>query len=137
MFFLGYSMLFFKGGVLSSLYPFSAALVLAGFDLSGYAGTTAAPDMGLAAAGVGVMVLWTGLLLLRSRKKKRAPADRPVPGGRREGLRRCKGLRPVVSGGFSGPLAVPVHMFQFFHLDIQNKCSYNKNRTYVLFLSEG
>lgn len=36
-FFLGYSMLFFKGGVLSSLYPFSAALVLAGFDLSGYA----------------------------------------------------------------------------------------------------
>lgn len=69
-FFLGYSMLFFKGGVLSSLYPFSAALVLAGFDLSGYAGTTAAPDPGLAAAGVGVMVLWTGLLLLRSRKKK-------------------------------------------------------------------
>ena len=69
-FFLGYSMLFFKGGVLSSLYPFSAALVLAGFDLSGYAGMTAAPDMGLAAAGVGVMVLWTGLLLLRSHKKK-------------------------------------------------------------------
>lgn len=69
-FFLGYSMLFFKGGVLSSLYPFSAALVLAGFDLSGYAGMTAAPDLGLAAAGVGVMVLWTGLLLLRSRKKK-------------------------------------------------------------------
>ena len=68
-FFLGYSMLFFKGGVLSSLYPFSAALVLAGFDLSGYAGTTAAPDLGFAAAGVGVMVLWTGLLLLRSRKK--------------------------------------------------------------------
>ena len=54
----------------SSLYPFSAALVLAGFDLSGYAGMTAAPDLGLAAAGVGVMVLWTGLLLLRSRKKK-------------------------------------------------------------------
>ena len=69
-FFLGYSMLFFKGGVLSSLYPFSAALVLAGFDLSGYAGTTAAPDLGLAAAGVGAMVLWTGLLLRRSRKKK-------------------------------------------------------------------
>ncbi len=134
-FFLGYSMLFFKGGVLSSLYPFSAALVLAGFDLSGYAGMTAAPDMGLAAAGVGVMVLWTGLLLLRSHKKKRCVlAGRPVPGGRREGLRRCKGLRPVVSGGFfSGPLAVPVHMFQFFHLDTQNKCSYNKNRTYVLF----
>ena len=69
-FFLGYSMLFFKGGVLSSLYPFSAALVLAGFDLSGYAGTSAAPDLGFAAAGVGVMVLWTGMLLLRSRKKK-------------------------------------------------------------------
>ena len=45
-FFLGYSMLFFKGGVLSSLYPFSAALVLAGFDLSGYAGMTAASGSG-------------------------------------------------------------------------------------------
>lgn len=92
-FFLGYSMLFFKGGVLSSLYPFSAALVLAGFDLSGYAGMTAAPDMGLAAAGVGVMVLWTGLLLLRSHKKKEMrPRRQASARGRREGLRRCKGL---------------------------------------------
>lgn len=133
-FFLGYSMLFFKGGVLSSLYPFSAALVLAGFDLSGYAGTTAAPDMGLAAAGVGVRSSGQECCFCGSRKKKEMrPRRRPVPGGRREGLRRCKGLRPWFPEAFSGPLAVPVHMFQFFHLDIQNKCSYNKNRTYVLF----
>ena len=30
-FFLGYSMLFFKGGILASIYPFSAALILVGF----------------------------------------------------------------------------------------------------------
>lgn len=100
-FFLGYSMLFFKGGVLSSLYPFSAALVLAGFDLSGYAGMTAAPDLGLAAAGVGVMSSGQGCCFCGPVRKKRCVlAGRPVPGGRREGLRRCKGLRPVVSGGF-------------------------------------
>ena len=32
-FFLGYCILFFKGGFLLSAYPFSAALVLAGFCL--------------------------------------------------------------------------------------------------------
>lgn len=85
-FFLGYSMLFFKGGVLSSLYPFSAALVLAGFDLSGYAGTTAAPDLRLAAAGVGAMVLWTGLLLLRSRERKEMRPRRQT-GARRKARR--------------------------------------------------
>lgn len=69
-FFLGYSMLFFKGGILSSLYPFSAALILAGFDLGEYAGTTTAPNPLLSVIGVGVMVLWTMLLLSRSGKKK-------------------------------------------------------------------
>lgn len=88
-FFLGYSMLFFKGGALSSLYPFSAALVLTGFDLSGYSGA-AAPDLRLAAAGVGSMVLWTGLLLLRCRKKKEMHSHRPA--GARGKVRRSTPL---------------------------------------------
>ena len=69
-FFLGYSMLFFKGGILASIYPFSAALILVGFDMSGYAGTTTAPNPLLAVIGVDIMVLWAVLLLLMSSNKK-------------------------------------------------------------------
>ena len=50
-FFLGYSMLFFKGGILASIYPFSAALILVGFDMSEYAGTTTASTPLLAVIG--------------------------------------------------------------------------------------
>ncbi|MBS5282381.1 MAG: ABC transporter permease [Clostridiales bacterium] len=69
-FFLGYSMMFFKGGILASAYPFSAALILVGFDMSEYAGTTTAPNFLLAIMGVGIMVLWAVLLLLMSSNKK-------------------------------------------------------------------
>lgn len=69
-FFLGYSMLFFKGGILASIYPFSAALILVGFDMSGYAGTITAPNPLLSVIGVGIMVLWAMLLLLMSNSKK-------------------------------------------------------------------
>ena len=69
-FFLGYSMMFFKGGILASIYPFSAALILVGFDMSEYAGTTTAPNPLLAVIGVGIMGLWAMLLLLMSSNKK-------------------------------------------------------------------
>ena len=69
-FFLGYSMLFFKGGILASIYPFSAALILVGFDMSEYAGTTTSSTPLLAVIGVGIMVLWAVLLLLMSSNKK-------------------------------------------------------------------
>ena len=122
-FFLGYSMLFFKGGVLSSLYPFSAALVLAGLDLSGYAGTTAAPDMGLAAAGVGVMVLWTGLLLLRSfhitgngaspcSSRRSATRRKNAPGSLRKPLR-PSAYRPPTSRSASGRVALAYRICPF------------------------
>lgn len=65
-FFLGYSMMFFKGGALASLYPFSAALILTGFNMSEYAGTKTKPHLLLAAAGVGSMVLFAALLLVLS-----------------------------------------------------------------------
>ncbi len=70
-FFLGYSMMFFKGGILASIYPFSAALILVGFDMSEYAGTTTAPNPLLAVIGVGIMVLWAVLLLVMSSNKKK------------------------------------------------------------------
>ena len=69
-FFLGYSMLFFKSGILASIYPFSAALILVGFDMSEYAGTTTSATPLLAVIGVGIMVLWAVLLLLMSSNKK-------------------------------------------------------------------
>ena len=69
-FFLGYSMLFFKSGILASIYPFSAALILVGFDMSEYAGTTTSSTPLLAVIGVGIMVLWAVLLLLMSSNKK-------------------------------------------------------------------
>ena len=68
-FFLGYSMMFFKGGILANIYPFSAALILVGFDMSEYAGTTTAPNPLLSVIGIGSMVLCTVLLLLMSSKK--------------------------------------------------------------------
>lgn len=81
-FFLGYSMMFFKGGVLASLYPFSAALILTGFDMSGYAGTTTAPNPLLSVTGIGVMVLWTVLLLaLSGQEKERKGRKQPDPRG--------------------------------------------------------
>lgn len=73
-------MLFFKGGILASIYPFSAALILVGFDMSGYAGTTTAPNPLLAVIGVGIMVLWAVLLLLMSSNKKEInPVNRQIP----------------------------------------------------------
>jgi bacitracin transport system permease protein len=69
-FFLGYSMMFFKGGILASIYPFSASLILVGFDMSEYAGTTTVPNPLLAVIGVGSMVIWAVLLLLMSSNKK-------------------------------------------------------------------
>ncbi len=79
-FFLGYSMLFFKGGIFASIYPFSAALILVGFDMSEYAGTTTSPNSSLAIFGVGVMVLWTVLLLLMSKNKKEMKLRKQEPG---------------------------------------------------------
>ena len=63
-------MLFFKSGILASIYPFSAALILVGFDMSEYAGTTTSSTPLLAVIGVGIMVLWAVLLLLMSSNKK-------------------------------------------------------------------
>ena len=51
-FFLGYCILFFKGGFLLSAYPFSAALVLSGFDMQEYNGAIGMLSVLLLTAGV-------------------------------------------------------------------------------------
>lgn len=79
-FFLGYSMLFFKGGILASIYPFSAALILAGFDMSEYTGTTTVPNLLWAAAGVGIMILWAMMLLAISGGKKEMNSHKQTNG---------------------------------------------------------
>ena len=89
-FFLGYSILFFKGGVLSSAYPFSAALILAGFDMRKYNGATSSPNLLLAAAGIASVLLLTLLLLTASGRHREMKPHPPVRKGkgRRRGARR-------------------------------------------------
>ena len=83
-FFLGYSMLFFKSGVLLSAYPFSAALILAGFDMEEYNGATIQPSLLLAAAGMVFVILVTALILKMYRPgKQRKPGVKKRAGRRR------------------------------------------------------
>lgn len=69
-FFLGYSMLFFKDGILLSAYPFSAALILVGFDMAQYNGAVSPPDGLMAAAGMCLMLLITLILLAGSGRRR-------------------------------------------------------------------
>ena len=82
-FFLGYCMLFFKSGFLLSAYPFSAALVLAGFDMQAYNGATQSPSIPLALLGMAAVIALTVVLLLASRpSSKGAPMKRKKAKGR-------------------------------------------------------
>lgn len=65
-FFLGYSMLFFKGGLLLSAYPFSAALILVGFDMTKYNGATSPANVLLALSGMFLLMMITLFLLLNA-----------------------------------------------------------------------
>ena len=71
-FFLGYCILFFKSGFLLSAYPFSAALILAGFDMQEYNGATQDPSVLLALAGVAAVLVLTMAILLLSCPGKKA-----------------------------------------------------------------
>lgn len=82
-FFLGYCILFFKGGVLSSAYPFSAALILAGFDMRQYNGATSPPDPLLALAGIASVLLLT-LFLLSASGRRREMNSRPAKKAKRQ-----------------------------------------------------
>ena len=89
-FFLGYCILFFKSGFLLSAYPFSAALVLAGFDMQEYNGATEAPSIPLSLLGMGVVIALTAVLLLMSRPSSKGAQVKPKKAkgrGRRQARR--------------------------------------------------
>lgn len=79
-FFMGYSILFFKNGALASVYPFSAALIAVGFDMSDYVGKTAARSMLLALFGLGLILLLSALLLVRSGREREIKSPRRKSG---------------------------------------------------------
>ena len=57
---------------LLSAYPFSAALILAGFNMQAYNGATQAPSTLLALAGIAAVLVLTMAILLLSRPSKKA-----------------------------------------------------------------
>ena len=92
-FFLGYCILFFKSGFLLSAYPFSAALVLAGFDMQEYNGATQAPSIPLSLLGMGAVIALTAVLLLMSRPSNKGAQVKPKKAkgrGRRQAGRRTR-----------------------------------------------
>ena len=90
-FFLGYCILFFKSGFLLSAYPFSAALVLAGFDMQEYNGATEAPSIPLALLGMAAVIVLTAVILMISRSSSKAGSTKKKrAGGRRQAGRRTR-----------------------------------------------
>lgn len=88
-FIAGYCCLFFKQGLLRSIYPFSAVLTMIGFDMSSYNGATEEGSVVLGLISLGVMMMITVALIcffgtpgeVQSGKKKKKNAGR---GGRRK-----------------------------------------------------
>lgn len=66
-FLLGYACLFFKTGILRSVYPVSAALKVAGFDMASYTGTNEPGNMLFAVLVLGSIVLATVILVCCAR----------------------------------------------------------------------
>ena len=85
-FFLGYCILFFKSGFLLSAYPFSAALILAGFDMQAYNGATQSPSILLALAGIAAALVLTMVILLLSHPSSKA-------GNRKKKAKKGRGQR--------------------------------------------
>lgn len=80
-FFLGYCILFFKSGFLLSAYPFSAALVLAGFDMQEYNGAAEAPSTPLAFLGMVAVIVLTAVILAFSRPSSKAGSTKKKKAG--------------------------------------------------------
>ena len=81
--------LFFKSGFLLSAYPFSAALILAGFDMQAYNGATQAPSVLLAVVGIAAVLVLTMAVLLLSRPSKKAGNNKKKKVKKGRGRRRA------------------------------------------------
>lgn len=62
-FLIGYACLFFKTGILRSVYPVSAALTVVGFDMEAYTGTTSQGNRVLAVLVLGILLLVSVILV--------------------------------------------------------------------------
>ena len=88
-FFLGYCILFFKSGFLLSAYPFSAALILAGFVMQDYNGATQPPSILLSLAGIAAVLVLTAAVLLLSHPTSRAGKTKKKKGRKGRGRQRA------------------------------------------------
>ena len=62
-FLVGYACLFFKTGILRSVYPVSAALTVVGFDMAEYTGTASQGNRVLAVLVLGIILLVSVILV--------------------------------------------------------------------------
>ena len=62
-FLVGYACLFFKTGILRSVYPVSAALTVVGFDMAEYTGTASQGNRVLAVLVLGIILLVSVMLV--------------------------------------------------------------------------
>ena len=79
-FLMGYAVLFFKGGLLRSVYPFLAAFTIAGFDTAAFNGAKEAANVPLAVLSLALTALVAALLVRamkppqgRERTQKKPP----------------------------------------------------------------
>ncbi|MDO5298606.1 MAG: ABC transporter permease [Clostridia bacterium] len=70
-FFCGYSILFFKNGVLRSVYPFLAAFALVGFDTAEFNGAKVNADIGFSMLSMAVVWIAAVLLVVSARPPER------------------------------------------------------------------
>ena len=79
-FLLGYAVLFFKGGLLRSVYPFLAAFTIAGFDTADFNGAREAASLPLAVLSLALTALVAAMLVramrppqAREKRRKKPP----------------------------------------------------------------
>lgn len=84
-FLIGYACLFFKTGLLRSVYPVSAALTVAGFDMEAYTGTTTPGNRGLAFLVLGI-ILFISVILVWFCRAPQEDRERKKTGGRRKSI---------------------------------------------------
>lgn len=95
-FLTGYCCLFFKQGLLRSVYPFSAALTVIGFDASDFTGATEKGSLPLALLSLGVMALVAVTLIWFCGKPGEMPKKRKNE--KKAGGRSGNGNRSAKSG---------------------------------------
>lgn len=75
-FVLGYCSMFFKTGILRSIYPFLASFTIIGFDTASYINALEKASMPLGAASLGTMLLISAFIVMFPKRQKDTKASR-------------------------------------------------------------